>query len=231
MKILLVTLVCALLLSAAVASGSKAWARARARAHAWAMIDNSAKAQAYKIIQYEARFDKNGNLMVYMLPSGDGGGTYEVAGINDKYHPKAAAALKGMIERKEFATAKDYASQYIADYTDTTDKESKLTGIQFYLRDSSFNRGPTGCAKILQHALGVAVDGKVGAGTLGALRNAEKDALGLLKKLRASREWYERNFAHRDESSKFWKGLVNRWNNAFNDAVAFGLKAKNKTKF
>jgi len=35
-----------------------------------------AAAQAALIIKYEGRFDKNGRLMLYKLPSGDGGGTY-----------------------------------------------------------------------------------------------------------------------------------------------------------
>jgi hypothetical protein len=179
--------------------------------------------QAYKIIQYEGRFDKNGNLMVYKLPSGDGGGKYEVAGINDRYHPQAAAALKGMVERGEHQKAKEYASNYLQKYTDATAAKSKVPAIQFYLRDTSFNRGPGGAAKILQHALGVPVNGKMNDATMNALRNAEKNPQALLKKLRSSREWYERNYAHRDERSKFWKGLVNRWNNAERDAASFGF--------
>jgi predicted chitinase len=161
--------------------------------------------------------------MVYKLPSGDGGGTYEVAGINDRYHPKAAAQLKAMIQRGEFAAAKKYASEYLAQYTDSIASKSNIPAIQFYLRDSTFNRGPAGATKILQKALGLGVDGKFGDGTAAALKKAEENPEELLNKMRASREWYERVFAKRDESSKFWKGLVNRWNNALRDAKVFGF--------
>jgi hypothetical protein len=39
--------------------------------------------------------------------------------------------------------------------------------------------------------------------------------------MRAARERYEREEAHRNETSKFWKGLVNRWNKELADAHAF----------
>merc|ERR1719487_1574905 len=174
-------------------------------------ILSNAQQQAWKIIQYEGRFDKAGNLMVYKLPAGDGGGKYEIAGINDRYHPEAAAALKSMIEKKQFEQAKNYAAEYLRKYTDATAAKASTPAIQFYLRDSSFNRGPGGAVKILQKALGVKVDGGFGPGTKAALQKAEKaDARKLLKDLRAAREWYERVYAKRNESSKFWKGLVNR---------------------
>ncbi len=40
-------------------------------------------------VEWEGRKDKQGNLAVYKLPSGDMGGNFEVAGINDRYHPEA----------------------------------------------------------------------------------------------------------------------------------------------
>jgi lysozyme family protein len=46
--------------------------------------------------------------------------------------------------------------------------------IEAYLRDSAFNRGPGGAAKILQMALGVTVDGGVGPETLGALHRRRR---------------------------------------------------------
>jgi hypothetical protein len=161
--------------------------------------------QAWKIIQYEGRFDKQGHLMVYILPSGDGGGKYEVAGINDRYHPEAAKALKSLIENKKFEEAKNYAAEYLRKYTDSTAAKSDIPAIQFYLRDSAFNRGPGGAVKILQHALGLKVDGGFGSATQAALEKAEQDdAPKLLKALRASREWYERVYAKRGPGNKFW---------------------------
>ena len=49
----------------------------------------SSHEQARRIVDYEARRDAEGHLKVYHLPSGDGGGEREVAGINDRYHPEA----------------------------------------------------------------------------------------------------------------------------------------------
>ena len=51
------------------------------------------RAMAKAIVDFEARRDARGRLAVYRLPAGDGGGSYEVAGINDRYHPTEAAHL------------------------------------------------------------------------------------------------------------------------------------------
>src|SRR5262249_12703561 len=56
-----------------------------------------------------------------------------------------------------------------------------------------------------------------------AEKAAETDAARLLAKLRAAREQYERDVARRDETSKFWKGLVNRWNKAIDVAKTFPM--------
>src|SRR5262249_32982290 len=53
----------------------------------------------------------------------------------------------------------------------------------------------------------------------------EADGPALLMKLRAARESYERDVARRDETSKFWKGLVNRWNKAVDTAKTFPMTA------
>ncbi|NDD57299.1 MAG: hypothetical protein EBZ44_06235, partial [Verrucomicrobia bacterium] len=47
-------------------------------------------------VKWEGRTDRQGNLVVYNLPSGDEGGTYEVAGINDKFHPGEARRLANL---------------------------------------------------------------------------------------------------------------------------------------
>jgi len=48
---------------------------------------------AADIINFEARRDKrNGHLVVYNLPKNDGGGRYEVAGINERYDGPAKPA-------------------------------------------------------------------------------------------------------------------------------------------
>ena len=177
------------------------------------------KKMAESIVNFEARRDAQGHLRVYILPAGDGGGRYEIAGINDRYHPREAARLRQLIDAARFDEAEDYAAEVIADYTDVVSKWTTVPEIEAYLRDSAFNRGPGGAAKILQMALGVTVDGGVGPETLGALRKAEKDPAKLLAALRIAREKYELRVAGRRE--KFWKGLVNRWDNSL--AFAQGI--------
>ena len=174
------------------------------------------KKMAESIVQFEGRRDEKGHLRVYILPAGDGGGRYEVAGINDRYHPREAAKLRALIDAGHYDEAEDYAAEVIAEYTDVVGKWTTVPAIESYLRDCAFNRGPGGAAKILQIALGVHVDGGVGPETLAALREAEKNPTKLLLALRAAREQYELRVAGRRE--KFWRGLVNRWDNSLDFA-------------
>jgi uncharacterized protein (TIGR02594 family) len=180
------------------------------------------KRMAMAILAFEARRDAEGHLAVYSLPTGDGGGKYEVAGINDRYHKAEVDKLVGLIRAAKYQDAEDYAVEVIADYTDLVAEWSNDAGVEFYLRDCVFNRGPKGAARILQRAVGVPDDGEVGPQTrsAGAGINAEQ----LLQRLRTAREQYERTVVRRDESSKFWRGLVNRWDNALATARNFGAE-------
>jgi hypothetical protein len=94
---------------------------------------------------------------------------------------------------------------------------SVVPAVQFALRDAAFNRGPSGAVKILQDALGLPADGIVGPKTKEALQGAERDPKKLLSDLRGARERYERRT--RDESSKFWAGLSNRWDRQHADSL------------
>ncbi len=178
---------------------------------------------AAAIVGFEARRDKQGRLAVYELPSGDGGGSYEVAGINERYHPDQAAKLKALIEAGRYDEAERSIVEYLVAYTDVVVGWSSDPGVEFYLRDCAFNRGPTGAAYIVQRAVGVDEDGVVGPKTKAAIGGMAPAVL--LHALRTARESYERNPVGRDESSKFWVGLVNRWNNALAAAQAFSAEA------
>lgn len=167
------------------------------------------------IVSVEARRDSKGNLRVYPLPKADGGGTYEVAGINDRFHPTAARELKELVETRRFQQAERFIRDYLADYTDVVRRWSTVPAIEAFLRDSAFNRGPRGALRILQIALKVADDGRFGPITKAALKAAEADPRALLKDLRRARETYERRVAPPvGARAKFWKGLQNRWNAA-----------------
>ena len=176
---------------------------------------------AAAIVDLEARRDAEGHLMIYRLPTGDGGGAYEVAGINARYNRATAKILYGLIVQQRFEEAERLATDFIARTTDCATSWTDVPAIESYLRDCVFNRGATGGAVILQRALGVEADGRVGPQTQAA--TAAADPADLLARLRKAREQYERDVAHRDERSKFWKGLVARWDKAISIAERFPM--------
>lgn len=176
-------------------------------------------AMAKKIVEFEAERDKKGHLVVHKLRPDDGGGRYEVAGINEKYNQEVCDHLVELIEAGEYAKAELLATEFIASSTDIAASWTKSAAIESYLRDSVFNRGQGGGAMILQMALGFQPDGVVGPATRAVMAVAERDPERLLQDLRAAREKFERR--KRDEQSPYWKGLVNRWNNALKFARTF----------
>jgi hypothetical protein len=184
-----------------------------------AAIEDARLRAAKMILEYEARRDKEGRLTVYPLVSDDGGGTYEIAGINDRYHPREASELAALIRAGWYDTAEKRAIETIAEYTDPVAGWDDRPAVQFYLRDCYFNRGPRGVAKILQKAVGTDIDGIVGPVTLEALHKTDENSF--LNAMRVAREWYERTHSHRSEKSRYWKGLVNRWENAGREARTF----------
>lgn len=172
---------------------------------------------AKSIVDFEARRDARGRLAVYNLPANDGGGAYEVAGINVKYHPAQAAKLKALIAAGKHDEAEQSVIDYLVAYTNVASGWTPYAGVEFYLRDSVFNRGPKGAARILQRALGVPDDGEIGPTTRDVMAALTADEI--LTKLRAGREDYERNVV--GYRANFWRGLVNRWDKALASAQAF----------
>lgn len=170
------------------------------------------------IVNREARRDSSGRLAVYRLPAGDGGGTFEVAGINDRYHEHKARQLARLIESGRHEEAEQVAVAYVEFYTLICEGWHPDPRVAEFLRDCVFNRGAGGAAKILQHAIGVTIDGQAGPKTKAAA--AKHAAEDLIFRLLLSRQWYERCVVGRNESSPFWSGLVNRWV----DAAQFALK-------
>ena len=96
---------------------------------------------AAEIINFEARRDSAGHLAVYHPPTGDGGGAYEVAGINARYNRSTAKMLAGLIVRQRFDDAEHLAIDFIARNTDCAASWTEVPAIEFYLRDCVFNRG------------------------------------------------------------------------------------------
>lgn len=169
------------------------------------------------IFNSEARRDKQGRLQVYTPPSGDGGGTFGIAGITAKYQPKEAARLKALIESGQSeqaeAEAKDFYRRRAAPFTRFTENK----GLQLQLADTVHHRGEGGLRRVLQRAAGS--EAKDYGELIGSLSN-DPVALDRFNEARQAYEWeeVERGRASR---KKFRQGLQNRFNKA--DAAARGL--------
>ena len=175
--------------------------QAAERAEAFAASPSERLAMAKIIVNFEARRDAQGRLMVYRLPPDDGGGRYEVAGINERYNTTVCDELVALVQAGRQQEAEQRAAEFIAGDTDIAGGWTTNAAIEFYLRDCVFNRGARGAAWILQTAVGVEVDQSVGSHTRAAVAREEGRPLDLLNKLRQAREAYER--LRRDESADF----------------------------
>jgi hypothetical protein len=169
-------------------------------------------------VNWEGRRDKKGNLSVYALPAGDMGGDYEVAGINDRYHPEAFRKIAGLPAQDREEAAAKYISEYTAPLV------SRLPqAIQPFAQDMAFNRGMGGATKYLQEGLNslgvkVAVDGAIGPKTLAAISGVNPKQLMIAASQAQLNDEKARAGAD-PRRKKFIVGLENRINNRLN---AFG---------
>lgn len=132
---------------------------------------------ALKTIDWEARKDRQGNIQVYKLPAGDMGGNFEVAGINDKYHPEAFKRISSLQPEARAAAAAEYIKEYTSPFVSRLPEK-----IQPFAQDLAFNRGSGGATKYIQQGLNslginVAVDGKIGPQTIKAIESVNPSAL------------------------------------------------------
>ena len=163
-------------------------------------------------VEWEGRKDKQGNLAVYKLPSGDMGGNFEVAGINDRYHPEAFKAISSLPAQDRAKAAAEYIQGYTAPLV-----ERLPQALQPFTQDLAFNRGLGGATKYIQQGLNtlgqkVAVDGGMGPKTLAAINQVEPRAL-----MRAASQAQlddEYRMAERNPArKKFIQGLESRIRN------------------
>jgi len=169
---------------------------------------------AMKTVDFESRRDKNGNLAVYKLPSGDMGGSYEVAGINNKYHPDAFRAISSLPPEKREQAAAEYVVQYTAPFT-----QKLPDAVRPFAQDLAFNRGMGGATKYIQQGLNnlgiqVKVDGAIGPQTINAIGKVDPKSL-MLEASKA--QWNDelRMANQNPDRKKFLNGLQNRINNRF----------------
>ena len=162
----------------------------------------------------EARRNKAGHVILYKLPANDGGGQWEIAGINSRYHPEALAHIRALPARDREKAAAEYIEAYTLSGTGL-DKIKLRPGTRFAILDATFNRGAGGSAWIVQQALkslgySVIVDMQWGPKTRAALELADVEkSKRILDALHKWRERYEIEKVGRREN--FWKGLTNRW--------------------
>lgn len=163
-------------------------------------------------VEWEGRKDKQGNLAVYKLPTGDMGGNFEVAGINDRYHPEAFKAISSLPAQERAKAAAEYIQGYTAPLV-----ERLPQALQPFTQDLAFNRGLGGATKYIQQGLNtlgqkVSVDGGLGPKTLAAINQVEPRAL-----MRAASDAQlqdEYNMAERNPArKKFIPGLEARIRN------------------
>ena len=107
------------------------------------------------------------SLRVTRLPSGDGGGKWEIAGICDGIEPKEFNLIKSMLDRGDREAAWEECLRYVLANTEPlVDKGvAGCYAIEFMLRDMTFNMGVAGTTKVVQRMLDVEIDGKWGKAT------------------------------------------------------------------
>jgi hypothetical protein len=176
------------------------------------------------IINSEKQVDSNGNIKVYYMPGNDGGGRYEIAGINERYHPQKAAQLKSLIDQGQYQQAETEAAAYIIQYTNTVAKISNGNpGIDYALRDACFNRGQGGANWMAKHAAGLPPSkGMDSSATKSILEVQQRDPVGFLNKFRAAGEAYERDVV--GYRANFWKGLKRRWDDRLRNSLALAVQ-------
>jgi len=165
-------------------------------------------------VNWEARRDKQGNPIVYQLPAGDMGGKFEVAGINDRYHPEAFKAISSLPAEERAEAAAEYIRSYTAPFVSQLPKS-----MQAFAQDLAFNRGMGGAARYIQQGLkdlgqDISVDGKLGPKTIAAINKVQPRALMQAASQAQLNDEYRR--AEIDpRRKKFIQGLENRIRNRF----------------
>jgi len=175
---------------------------------------------ANNTINWEARRDKQGNLAVYDIPSGDYGGTREVAGITDKYHPEAFKRISALPPAQREKASADYVLDYTAPIANLVPEPLKAQAV-----DLGFNRGPGGYTTLIQRGLNslgvpVRVDGAFGKKTLAAM--GQVDPVELINATEDAYLQRERAMAEADPNrAKLYQGIVNRSNKRRQSATMY----------
>ncbi len=158
----------------------------------------------------EARRDKQGRLSVYAPPSGDGGGSFEVAGITARYQPKEAARLRELIRAGRHDEAEEQAKAFYRQRAEPFTRHTDNRGLQLQLSDTVHHRGEGGLRRVLQRATGSRSTNY--ESLIGQISSMD-DPLSAFNDARRSYEWEEVDRG-RESRRKFRQGLRNRFNKA-----------------
>ena len=176
------------------------------------------KGMAKKILNMEDyKITGPDSLRVTRLPSGDGGGTWEIAGICDGIEPKEFNLIKSMLDRGDREAAWDECLRYVLANTEPLVSKGVAGSyaIEFMLRDMTFNMGVAGATKVVQRMLDIDIDGKWGKNTQAKWTDAilsweESEVLDMLD--RACRARYCSIVRANPVKAKFLTGWSNRCN-------------------
>jgi len=158
------------------------------------------------VLQWEVVKDRQGNVIAEDDPDDPGGLTKY--GIDQRSHPNVD--IRNLTEDE----AKDI---YYNDYYLGSGADKLPDGIATIVLDISVNNGKGRAIKILQAAVGAAVDGALGPETIGLVDAADR-VQTMQAMLDAREQLYRGIAANRPASEKFLAGWLNR-NNALRKFV------------
>lgn len=167
----------------------------------------------------EARWDKMGRLKVYNLPKGDGGGSFEVAGITERYQPELSLKLKKLIEEGDHKYAETLAKDFFRHRASKFIKHTDNKGLQLQLSDTVHHRGEGGLIRVLQIATSMTNDNYA---ILISRLSGMSTTLARFNQARIEYEMKEIDRG-RDSRKKFRKGLMNRFAAAHKAAVSANI--------
>lgn len=166
------------------------------------------------MLSNEARVDANGRPMLYKLPAADGGGEYEVAGLNEKSNPAELAHVRQMIQegrpteeirsyiKSVYKQKTNYAMQYLP--------PGYSQGVELFLRDCALNHSPKGVTTILCNAIGIPANTPNIQSEVAKFVRVHGEA-ALLHNLSIARgNYYAQLVGKKPGRSIFYKGWMNR---------------------
>ena len=176
------------------------------------------------MLAQEIRRDRSGRPIVYNLPAADGGGSYEVAGLNDKYNKQEAETLRHMIDsgtptheiEAYIRSVYKQKTQFGADYLPANHSQ----GLELFLRDCALNHSESGVRTILANAVGTRKDDPNLPSVISQYISQYGEPALLRKLTQARGLYYESLIDSKPSRHIFRQGWSNRNRNLYNAAFS-----------